>query len=574
MKKWQFRKNRAGEIPQNWHKQLEISPTLAEILWLRGFNTIQDANQYLNSPLKSLTHPDKWPQIPEAAQILATELLAGKKMAIWGDYDADGVTATALVLDVLEYHGFNVLHHLPDRTLEGYGLNLPWLEKLAEQGCQLLLTVDCGINNNYVIERAAQLGITVVVSDHHLPGKILPEAAAIVDPRIESAGQWPNTCLAGVGVAFFLMAAVNTLLAPHTGRRFRMDNVLDLVALGTLADVMDLVGENRVLVRAGLKSLEKSRRLGISALKEKCGIGPADTLNSEQTVFMLAPRINAAGRMGHPQLALDLLRSADIETARSLALDLNECNQRRKDTENTIFEVAKEQAEELIKRNNAPGLVVAGEKWHSGIIGIVASRLVEMFNRPAIVLTKDGNDWKGSGRSLEGVDLHEALTQCAPTLTGFGGHSMAAGLRISNDKLKDFCSAFNNAIAGQTAGKEIEQIIELDGEIGFETAGKLEFIQELELLEPFGPANPPPIFASLPVRVISRNYLGSRTDSVKLALKDEASGIVLPAKIWRRASEFPASLIGSVIRIAYTPAINCWNGSKNVELTPLDWHKN
>lgn len=574
MKKWQFRKNRAGDIPAGWHQKLQISPLMAQILWRRGYNSIQDANQYLNAPLHSLTPPERWPQIPHAAQILAKELLAGRKMAIWGDYDADGVTSTALVLDVLEHHGFNVIHHLPDRTLEGYGLNMPWLEKLAEQNCELLLTVDCGISNNEVIKRAAELGIKVIVSDHHLPGKILPDAAAIVDPRIDSAGNWPSTSLAGVGVAFYLMAAVNNLLAPHTGRRFRMDDALDLVALGTLADVMDLVDENRVLVRAGLKKLEKSSRPGISALKEKCGINPADTLNSEQTVFMLAPRINAAGRMGHPQLALDLLRSADIETARSLALDLNECNQRRKETENIIFESAREQAERLLERTDSPGLVVAGENWHSGIIGIVASRLVEIFNRPAIVLTKDGNNWKGSGRSLQGVDLHDALVECSATLSGFGGHSMAAGLRMSQEKLEDFRDAFNDAIIAQTAGKEIVQIIELDGEIGFDAASRLDFIQELELLEPFGPANPAPVFASPPVRVLNRSQLGSRTDSVKLALKDEASGVILPAKIWRRASEYPASLVGSVIRVAYTPAINNWNGNRNVELAPLDWHRN
>lgn len=561
-------------MPADWPRQLQVSELLARIIWTRGFNTLASANQYLSAPLRSLTPPEKWPQIPEAAKVLATGLLAGKKLAVWGDYDADGVTSTALVLDVLGHHGFKIMHHLPDRTQEGYGLNLPWLKKLADEGCEMLLTVDCGISNNALIEKASAMGIEVVVSDHHLPGETLPNALAIVDPRIESAGTWPSVNLAGVGVAFYLMGAVNALLAPHTGRRFKMDGVLDLVALGTLADVMEIVGENRVLVRAGLKKLEKSARLGISALKEKSGLNPADTLSSEQAVFSLAPRINAAGRMGNPQLALDLLRSQTLEDARSLALDLNECNQRRKDTEKAIFEAAKIQAEKMLEKRDSPALVLASENWHSGIIGIVASRLMENFNKPAIVLTDSGNGWKGSGRSLNGIDLYAALNDCSRTLSGFGGHSKAAGLSLERERLDDFRAAFNEAILAQTQGKELMEIIELDGEVGFETASNIEFIEELEMMEPFGEGNPAPVFASPPLRVLGRSPLGSLTDSVRLDLKDEASGIVLPAKVWRKAADYPASLVGASIRIAYTPAINTWNGNKKIELMPNDWHKN
>ena len=561
-------------MPKDWHRSLDISPLLANIIWTRGFNNLESANQYLNAPLKSLTPPDKWPQIPQAARLLADSLLAGKKLAVWGDYDADGVTSTTLVLDVLEHHGFQIDHHLPDRTLEGYGLNIPNLEKLAARGCNLLLTVDCGISNNRVIERANELGIHIIVSDHHLPGGTLPPATAIVDPRIKNAGNWPCNDLAGVGVAFYLMGMVNALLAPHTGKRFKMDKVLDLVALGTLADVMELKGENRVLVRAGLKMLERSQRPGISALKEKCRIGVSDALNREQTVFLIAPRINAAGRMGHPQLALDLLRSKDLILANSLALELNECNQRRKDTENAVLEQALEQARAYIEKSDPPALVVAGDNWHTGIIGIVAARLAELYNKPAIVLNREGHSLKGSGRSIAGIDLHAALQQSSRALSGFGGHSMAAGMQLEQENLETFRSDFNEAIREQRKFLPEEQIIELDAETGFDIASRLDFIQELEMMEPCGPGNPPPVFASPPVKVISRSYLGSRTDSIKLVLEDLANGIQLPAKIWRRAAEFPPSLVGSEIRLAFTPAINTWNGCKNVELNPLDWHKN
>ena len=561
-------------MPVDWHSNLNVSPLLGKILWARGFNDLDSANQYINAPLNKLTPPAQWPQIPKAAEILTKGLLQGKKLAVWGDYDADGVTSTSLVLDVLQFHGFNIEHHLPDRTREGYGLNRDNIEKLAEKGVNLLLTVDCGISNNEIIEHAGKLGIQIIVSDHHLPGETLPPAEAIVDPRIQNAGSWPCVNLAGVGVAFYLMAQVNALLAPHTGRRFKMDNVLDLVALGTLADVMELVGENRILVRAGLKRLERSSRPGISALKEKCGLSVSDRLNSEQAVFLLAPRINAAGRMGHPQLALDLLRCKDLDLAKSFALDLNECNQRRKDTENAVFNLAMAQAMEQMEKWDPAAIVVAGEGWHTGIIGIVASRLVESFNRPALVLSAANDMLSGSGRSLQGVDLHAALEECKEYLSGFGGHSMAAGLRLGKNRLEKFRAAFNEAIKEQLELRPLEQIIELDAELGFDLASRLDFIQELELMEPFGPGNPAPVFASPPLRVQNRSFLGSRTDCVKLDLKDLSNGISLPAKVWRRAEDFPSSLVGREIRIAYTPSINTWNGSKNVELTPLDWHKN
>lgn len=571
MKKWIFRGEGDNSPPDSWADDLCISPVLLRILWNRGFIQKDKIERFLNAPLKNLTPPNKWPMIPEAASLLASELLAGKKLAIWGDYDVDGITATALALDVLEFHGFTPLHHLPDRRQEGYGLNESFVEKLAAQGCQTLLTVDCGISDVDVITRANELGLTVIVSDHHLPPQILPPAKAIVNPRL--TGDWPSANLAGVGVAFYLMAAVNALLAPHTGKRYRMDEALDITALGTLADVMKLEGENRILTRGGLAAMTKPVRPGMAALKVASGFDLAATLDSSQAVFRLAPRLNAAGRMGSPQLALNLLRAKDYSSAIILAEELNECNQRRKTEESRIHTQARNQANELLERRDYSALALFGEDWHPGILGIVASRIVEEFTRPAIVLCGENDILKGSGRSLPDFDLHAGLEKTACWLEGFGGHSQAAGVSLKMENLDNFRQAFSDVVKAELGPRPPLPSLCLDGELPFEYAAKPQFLRELEMLEPFGAGNPEPVFASLPLVLRSRRLLGRSGDHVLLELEEKESGRALRAKAWRMASEFPESLVGREIRIAYTPRLDNYNGIASIDLGIKDWQK-
>lgn len=528
-------------------------------------------NDFLTASPGKLTPPEKWPQIPEAAQIIASSLLAGKKMAIWGDYDVDGITATAISLDILEFHGFSPMYHLPDRRGEGYGLNIPWIENLARQGCGILLTVDCGISDRDVIARASELGITVVVSDHHLPPQTLPDAAAIVNPRMENAGIWPCRHLSGVGVAFYLMAQVNNLLAAHTGKHYKMGDALDLVALGTLADVMTLDGENRILVRSGLARMAKTTRPGMAALKQAANFDMAAQPTSGQAVFLLAPRINAAGRMGKPDLALDLLRSSDYQQASRLADRLNQCNADRKSEEARMHQEARKQALNLLENRNYAALVLFAPDWHPGIVGIVASRIVEEFNRPAIVLCEEQGAIKGSGRSVADFDLYAGLEETAALLLGFGGHKMAAGVRLAKENLGAFRESFDSAVRKARGDSLYVPAIYLDDELDFSQAQNTVFLDELGLMQPFGPGNTDLVFVSPKLKVERRSFIGNSMDSVKLSLKDTKSGRYMTAKAWRKADEFPPDLVGKNIIIAYTPKVSNFRGLPEIEVTIKDW---
>lgn len=566
MSLWKVRERPDGPAPDRWAEILSISPLLLDLLWGRGFRQIDSMGAFLEPRLSSLTHPRNWPQIPEAAELIARELLAGKTMAIWGDYDVDGITATALALDVLEEHGFTVLHHLPDRRVEGYGLNSAALEELAAKGCQTLLTVDCGISNADVVRRANELGITVIISDHHLPPENLPPAACIVNPRMEGAGQWPCPHLAGVGVAFYLLAAVNINLAPHTGKRYKMDNVLDLVALGTLADVMRLEGENRILARGGLQKMTQPRRPGLSALKKISGFNDSAEISSGQAVFRLAPRINAAGRMGSADLALALLQAKDKYEAEDLAGQLDDCNNRRKAEEDRVHKAAREEAMRLLQIKNYAALALYGPDWHPGIVGIVASRIVEEFNRPTVVLCDDRGSLKGSGRTVGNFNLHEGLSKTSGLLIGFGGHRQAAGLRLEKANLEKFRDAFSQTAREAMGDKPYEPVITLERELDFRQASDHVFLKEMQLMQPFGPGNPEPVFFSPKVTVLRQATFGNGREHALLHLRDEKSNVTMAAKAWRMAARIPQDLVGKQIRIAYSPKLDFYNRIPTVDI--------
>jgi len=503
--------------------------------------------------------PEAIPGLADAAQAVAQALDAGKKLTIWGDYDVDGVTATALLVDFLGRRGFSAGHYIPARLEEGYGLSIRGLEKLASSGTEVVVTVDCGISAMEEAERARELGISLVITDHHLPGPALPKAVAVANPKLSDG---PGRDLAGVGVAFFLAAALNRMLPgdPVDIRQF-----LDLAAMGTLADVVSLTGQNRILVKNGLLLLSEACRPGVFALKEASGYYPRAPLEASQVTFGMAPRINAAGRLGHADEALALLLAPDLETARPLAKSLDEFNAKRRQEEDAISSEAMEQAN---SQAGQPAMVLHAPHWHQGVIGIVASRVVDAHYRPTLIITADNGKLKGSGRSIPEVDLHAALVSCQDLLLAFGGHHQAAGLSLAPENLDLLRELFRKAVQGQLGETNPSPTLRLDGELSFKDIHQ-ELLKELDLLGPFGCGNPEPVFSSASLNVKTRRVFGA--NHVLLDVRDEEAEVTLRAKAWRMAGEIGPEMQGKKVRLAFTPRLDTYNGLASVELRVKDW---
>ncbi len=550
--------------------ELGITELLAEILWNRGFQSRKDMDLFLSPGLRNLCKPIEIPGLEESAIVLADGIAQGRKVAVWGDYDVDGVTSTAVVKSFLADRGYECSHHLPNRLEEGYGLNVEGLQRLRDEGVELLLTVDCGITNNAEISAANDMGMTVVVSDHHLPGEELPPAAGVCNPRLteykdKKFDDCPCETLAGVGVAFMLMAQINRLLP---GDPVDMRTYLDFVALGTIADVVELQGQNRILVKNGLLLLKEARRPGLAALKVVSGYDMFAAIGAGQVGFGLAPRINASGRMGDPDKALELLMCEDMDVARPIAKVLDTLNSERRAEEDRILEEALAQAEEQVKKHNRAGLVLFSPGWHPGIIGIVASRVVEKFYRPTVMLCEEESTIKGSARSIKEFHIHESLTSMSDLFLNFGGHKLAAGMSLNSSDFEDFRERFDKS-AFEVLGREpLKPTLKVDKELPLE---KIDYVllKELDLMQPFGMGNPEPVFTTPPVEVMERRPMGK--DHVKLTLSDIEKTRKMPAKAWRMAEQLGSELIGATMRFAFSPKIDKFNGIPTIELTIRDY---
>lgn len=546
----------------DWAAKLCVSPRLAGLLWDRGLSTIEAMDVFLCPGLRHLMSPSCIPGLEEAARAVARVLTSGGRLAVWGDYDVDGVTSTALMTDFFARRGFSSSSYIPARLEEGYGLSAAGLEKLAASGINMVLTVDCGISAVQEARRARELGLELVVTDHHLPGEELPDATAIANPKLAPDG--PGRDLAGVGVAFFLAAALNRVLP---GEPIDIRQFLDLTAMGTLADVVSLTGQNRILVKNGLLLLADAARPGIFALKEVAGHYPKAPLEASQVTFGLAPRINAAGRLGRADEALALLMAPDLETARPLAKTLDEFNARRRQEEDSISREALEQAR---LQAGQPAMVLHEPHWHQGVIGIVASRVVDAHYRPTLVITDDNGKLKGSGRSIPEVDLHAAIAACQDLLLGFGGHHQAAGLSLAPGNLEPLRAAFRKAVQDQLGDTSPTPTLKLDGEMSFAEIHH-ELLKELDLLGPFGCGNPEPVFCSGMLDVKARRVFGA--NHVLLEVRDPEAGVTLRAKAWRLAGEIGPEMQGRKLRLAFSPRLDTYNGIASVELRVKDWDK-
>lgn len=538
-------------------QRLEVSPLLVRLLILRGLTTETAMNKFLSPGLRYLLPLDKWPGVSQGAKLLRAAIEQKHQIAIWGDYDVDGITATALAKDFLRRQGVEALCFIPKRRDHGYGLHIDGIRALAAQGTRLLLTVDCGIANLEEVHEAKRLGMRVIISDHHLPGPELPEADVLINPKL---GGSPSKDLPGVSVCFLLMAALNRILADPP---LDMREYLDLVALGTIADVIPLDEQNRILVKNGQILLKEGLRPGIQALKEVSGLAPDGAVGAGAIGFSLAPRINAAGRLDSPELALRLLLEQDLSIARELAVKIDRLNTKRKTEEQKILEEAFAQAE---AEQHCAGLVLHSEHWHPGIIGIVASRIVERFHRPCLILTKENGIFKGSGRATPDFDLHAALTACKQCLRSFGGHKLAAGVKLEPFQLTTFKKLFAQAVTEQRGSNPEPIRLELDLELPFSQISST-MIKELDLLQPFGPGNPRPVFLSPPTIIQKHRFFGQKKH-LELHLVDTTDDTQRRAVAWRQGELWKNHRLNEMqIRIAYTPKVSLFNGLLQFELT-------
>ena len=471
-----------------------VSPVTAQVLVNRGVTSVEDAERFLRPRLAHLEDPLGMAGMAEAASRIHEAVRRGERILVFGDYDADGVTASALLHGLLGHFGADREVYLPSRMVEGYGLTPEAVKEIIRRGPGLVVTVDCGIRSPTEVARLREAGIDTIVTDHHPPGDGIPDACAVVNPRRADC-TYPFKDLAGVGVAFKLAWEVarrfsSAKRVSPASREFLMD-AMGLVALGTVADVVSLVGENRTLVAHGMVVLSATERPGIAALLNVAGLdgGP---LGARDLAFGLGPRLNAAGRMGSADKALELLLESDPSRARALARELESANRERRRIQGAVLEEAEGHPEVALPERAA--IVLDSETWHQGVLGIVASRLAEKTGKPSALVSFDGDQGRGSARSAGGVDVASALEACGEHLLGWGGHAKAAWVRLRRDALERFRDEFDLAVREQISRGLPEPAIELDGEMEPSDI-RLELAEEIDSLEPFGEGNPRPVFA-------------------------------------------------------------------------------
>lgn len=482
---------------------LNLPAALATLLVQRGYVTADAAATFLRPSLDTLSDPLDLPDMRRAVELIAAAVRAGQGILVHGDYDVDGQCATALLTRTLRAAGARVIPFVPHRVRDGYDFGPAGLAAAAAERAALIITCDCGTTAHEAVATARERGHTVIVTDHHVVGT-LPPAHAVINPqRSECTASYREFC--GTGVAFKLAQAVVDALGAPAKLPYHM---LDLVALATVADIVPLTGENRVLVRAGLKLLADSGWPGLRALVEVVGLA-GKTLRAGHVGYILAPRLNAAGRIGDAMDGLRLLLSDDPEEARTLARQLETVNARRQAMDQEILEQAVEDVEQGVDLAQAYALVLAREGWHPGVIGIVASRLVERFGRPTILVALEGEEGRGSGRSIPGFDLHAALVRCAPHLARFGGHTMAAGLTVRRDRLDAFRDALNAQARGALAPEDLVPTQRIDLLVPLETLD-LRLERLLQALEPCGSGNPAPVFGARGAAARNPKIVGSK----------------------------------------------------------------
>lgn len=553
--RWQLMEGKP-ELRDALSSALKIKPAVAQLLINRGITEAFQGEKFLYPRLEDLNDPEEIKGLMSARDRIKESLEKGEKIVVYGDYDVDGITGTVILVSMLRKLGGNVSYHIPHRLRDGYGLNCEALERLKQEGAGLVVTVDCGITSLAEVEHAGKLGMEIIVTDHHTPLDALP-SCIVLNPK-QAGCSYPFKDLAGVGVAFKL---VQSFLL-----REEWEEYLDLVALGTIADVVPLLEENRVITRFGMDKLNASSRLGIQALKEVSGFGGRE-ITSGQVPFSLAPRLNAAGRIGEAEKAVELLLTSSPERARELSELLNGYNQERQQIEAGILKEAARGVEEKgLDRKKV--IVLAHEGWHSGVTGIVASRLVDNYRRPVVLISLEGEEGRGSARSVEGFNLIEAIHRCADLLVRYGGHQQAAGLTISSSNLEEFEKQINIVAEELMPPPALEKQISLEAELEASQID-VELLDQLSLLSPFGQGNPMPFFKTLDLEVESFQFVGKQKNHLKMKLK---SGKDRLDAIAFKMEGRELHLTGRKVSAAYLLEDNYWNELRTPVLQLKDFH--
>jgi single-stranded-DNA-specific exonuclease len=547
-------------------RELGLTLMTARLLCARGLGDPEEARRFLAPALSDLHDPFRLADMAPAVDRILRAIAQGERIAIHGDYDVDGVTSTVILRRALELLGADVIHFIPERLRDGYGLQTPALDRLRGEGVKLVISVDCGIRAADAARHAATIGLDLIITDHHEPDVSLPPALAVINPKRHDCS-YPDKNLAGVGVALKLVQA----LCQKSGRESWLQGFVKIAAIGTLADVVPLVGENRVIAKLGLGMLTAGpHKVGLRALLEVCGL-TGKPIDSYHIGFVIGPRVNAAGRMSTPDIAARLLLASDeamAEEARGLAAQLDAENVRRQKEEAGIVAEAKTIVETDLEVGSRSVIVVGGEGWHRGVIGIVASKLVDACHRPAIVLSKDGDIAHGSCRSIPSFNILAALESCADVMTKFGGHTQAAGLTIDSARIHELRARVNEYADSHVQPGDLRPRLWIDGPLSFGAMSD-RLVSELAALAPFGTGNPRPVFRVGRVQVVDGPRV-LKDRHLKMAFKQD--GKVMRGIAWRAADrESFVAAHRDAIDLAFSIEQDSWNGTSYLQLNVADF---
>ncbi len=556
-KKWQIY-DINEEIISEIENKYKINKLLATILANRGITTEESIRLFLNPTRDDFHDPFLITDMEKAVERIITAINKKEKITIYGDYDVDGITSITVLKSFLRDRGIEVDTYIPNRLDEGYGLNNSAIDKIKNKGCELMITVDCGISAIDEVNYANSLGIEVIVTDHHEAGNEIPKALAVIDNKRKDS-TYPFRELAGVGVVFKLIQALSIKLNLKEEEYLKY---LDIVCIGTISDIVPLVDENRVITKLGLMLVRQTRNIGLQAVLKSSGYSKID---SNTISFGVAPRLNACGRMGKADEALKLFLSKNVNEVIQLSKELNDFNRERQEKEKEIYEnaIAQIEKEHLDEKNT---IILRGKNWHHGVIGIVSSKITEKYFKPSILLSfEEDGIGKGSGRSIPGFDLHEALMQCLDVIEKFGGHAMAVGITVREEHFDEFKEKFEN-IAISKHIEEILPIINIDAKINLSDINK-EMVESLKELEPFGEGNKMPIFAFKNLKIDSIRAL-SEGKHLRLTLKDNNTIVnAIGFNLGQMAEEYR---IGDKVDVVGVLEINSFNGVENLQINIKD----